>query len=98
MHGFGAMNSLLRFGTPGFVPDEYLNGITAETTVTAQELCSPGLWRRYDGLDFDDEPVGGYVIIDREMLEMTLDAHDHVAKMDVDDVNDLGEDDVTDDD
>lgn len=56
MHGFGMVQSV-RDGTPGFVGDHHLNAISAETTVTATELCVLGLWER-------DEERGGYIIKD----------------------------------
>jgi hypothetical protein len=48
LHGFGVMNSL-KLGTPGFVPDEYLNAIAAETTIPAAELEAAGVWERREG-------------------------------------------------
>jgi hypothetical protein len=41
LHGFGIINSV-EDGHPGFVSDEYLNAVSAETTVTAAELCRRG--------------------------------------------------------
>lgn len=45
LHTFGVLASI-EAGDPGFVPDSYLNAISAETSVTALELCLAGLWRR----------------------------------------------------
>ena len=59
-------------GRPGFVSDEYLNAISAETTIAAAELCAAGLWRRADG---------GYEILDHEMVQVSV---NHVRKMDAD--------------
>ncbi|MDD7834990.1 hypothetical protein [Paenarthrobacter sp. AB444] len=56
------MNSL-RGGNPGFVSDDYLNDISAETTLTAMELVSAGLWER---------SKDGYLITDPQMLEMAM--------------------------
>lgn len=42
-----------RDGHPGFVTEEYLNSISAETTLAAAELELVGMWERVDG---------GYVI------------------------------------
>lgn len=64
LHGFGIINSV-RDGHPGFVPDDYLNAISAETSVTATELCMAGMWRR---------TKGGYEVLDRQMLDMAIDA------------------------
>ena len=36
-------------GHPGFVPDEYLDGLSTETTITAAELCTAGMWERAGG-------------------------------------------------
>jgi hypothetical protein len=39
-------------GHPGFVPDDYLehlDGLSIETTITAVELCTVGMWERVDG-------------------------------------------------
>jgi hypothetical protein len=62
LHGFGIVNSV-QDGHPGFVPDEYLNAISAETTITAAELCAAGMWERVDG---------GYRVLDREMVEQVV--------------------------
>jgi hypothetical protein len=64
LHSFGMMNSV-RDGKPGFVSDDYLNAIPAETTLTAMELVAAGLWER---------STDGYLVTDPEMLEMVLDA------------------------
>lgn len=56
LHGFAMINSV-RDGSPGFISDDYLNAISAETAVTALELCSSGLWDR-------DDVRGGYIIND----------------------------------
>lgn len=46
---FGLLNSL-EDGRPGHISDEYLNEISAETTIAAVELEAAGLWvRRSDG-------------------------------------------------
>ena len=59
-------------GTPGFVPDDYLNSISAETTVTVAELCAAGLWRRAEG---------GYEVLGEDTLQV---ATKFTAKMDRD--------------
>jgi hypothetical protein len=48
LHDHGIVNSV-QDGTPGFVSDDYLKAISAETTITAAELCAAGLRRRVDG-------------------------------------------------
>jgi hypothetical protein len=54
-------------GHPGLVPDDYLehlDGLSIETTITAAELCTAGMW----------EPVdGGYRVLDWEAVEICLD-------------------------
>lgn len=69
MHTFGIMNSI-KDGHPGFVSDDYLNAITAETTVTAAELCAAGLWERGEG---------GYRVLDHDTLAMALDADRRIS-------------------
>ena len=54
-------------GHPGFVPDDYLehlDGLGIETTITAAELCTVGMWERVDG---------GYRVLDWEAVEVCLD-------------------------
>jgi hypothetical protein len=51
-------------GHPGFVPDEYLAALSTDTTITAAELCTAGMWER----------VGdGYRVLDQESVEVCLD-------------------------
>ena len=45
LHTFGVLSSI-ETGDPGFVSDRYLNAISAETSITALELCLAGLWER----------------------------------------------------
>ena len=71
LHGHGIVNSM-KDGHPGFVSDEYLNAIAAETTITAAELCAAGMWQRVDG---------GYEVLDREAVEMSI---EQFRKMDED--------------
>ncbi len=54
-------------GHPGFVPDDYLehlDGLAIETTITAAELCTVGMWERVGG---------GYRVLDWEAVEICLD-------------------------
>ncbi len=54
-------------GQPGFVPDGYLenlNDLGLQPTITADELCTVGLWERTGG---------GYRILDREAVELCQD-------------------------
>jgi hypothetical protein len=51
-------------GHPGFVPDDYLAGLGTETTITAAELCTAGMWERIDG---------GYRLLDWAAVEVCLD-------------------------
>jgi hypothetical protein len=63
LHSFAIVNSA-DGDRPGFVPDEYLNSISAETTVTAAELCTAGMWRRVDG---------GYEVLDTHLIQVVVD-------------------------
>ncbi len=51
-------------GHPGFVPDEYLDGLSVQTTITAVELCTAGMCERVGG---------GYRVLDWEAVEVCLD-------------------------
>lgn len=71
LHTAGIVESVNE-GTPGFVADDYLNAIAAETTVTVAELCAAGLWQRAEG---------GYEVLDGDMLRV---ATQFTAKMERD--------------
>jgi hypothetical protein len=62
LHSHGIVNSV-QDGTLSFVSDDYLNAISVETTITAAELCTAGLWRRVDG---------GYELVEREPMDMVV--------------------------
>ena len=68
LHGHGIVTSVAD-ATPGFVSDDYLNAISAETTTTAAELCTAGIWRRVDG---------GYEILERELVNMAVEQNRRV--------------------
>jgi hypothetical protein len=54
-------------GQPGFVPDDYLehlNDLGLQPTITADELCSVGMW---------DRTGGGYRILDYEAVQACQD-------------------------
>lgn len=73
LHGFAIMNSV-RDGHPGFVSDDYLNAISAETTTTVAELEAAGMWDRRDD---------GYFVVADEMVKMVIDINerrDHRAR------------------
>lgn len=63
LHSVGSIHSI-RDGHPGFVSDDYLNAVAADTTTTALELEAAGMWQRRDG---------GYFVIDDEMVRMAID-------------------------
>jgi hypothetical protein len=63
LHTFGIVNSI-QDGRPGFVSDDYLNAIAAETTTTVLELEAAGMWERRDG---------GYLVVADEMLKIAID-------------------------
>lgn len=71
LHGAAIVNSV-RDGTPGFISDDYLNAITAETTVTATELCMTGLWER-------DHERGGYILND-PMVADVVEMHERMNR------------------
>lgn len=71
LHSFAIMTSVHE-GHPGFVSDDYLNAIAAETTVTAAELCVAGFWERVED---------GYQVIEREMLAMAIHADKRITEM-----------------
>lgn len=58
LHTFGVLNSI-EAGTPGFVSDDYLDSVRADTTLPALELQLCGLWKR-SGF--------GYCVADHETL------------------------------
>lgn len=62
IHGFAVITSV-RDGHAGFIGDDYLNAITAES-VTAAELCLSGLWERVDD---------GYLIHDERTINYAAD-------------------------
>lgn len=65
LHTFGVLSGI-EAGNPGFVSDRYLNGITAETSITAFELCTVGLWER---------AACGYRISDADTLSVAMKIH-----------------------
>jgi hypothetical protein len=69
LHTFAIVNSVEE-GHAGFVPDEYLNAIAAETTITAAELCASNMWQRVDG---------GYEVLDCETVQIVVDQSRKIA-------------------
>jgi hypothetical protein len=59
LHSHGMVNAQ-RDGHPGFVPTEYLEFVSADTTIAALELCALGLWER---------TTGGYRVLDTDAVE-----------------------------
>jgi hypothetical protein len=55
----------------GFVSDDYLNAIAAETTTTVLELEAAGMWERRDG---------GYLIVADEMLKVAMDFNERTDR------------------
>jgi hypothetical protein len=66
----GVMNSISE-GTPGFVSDDYLNAIEAETTIAAAELEAARIWERRPG---------GYFVVADEMVKMVLDYNEEMDR------------------
>lgn len=65
LHTFGVLSSI-EAGNPGFVSDHYLNAISAETSITALELCLAGLWER---------TACGYRVSDADTLSVAEQIH-----------------------
>jgi hypothetical protein len=60
------------YETPGFVPDDYLEAITAETTVTVLELETAGLWERREG---------GYIVKDDAAVRLILNQRERADRL-----------------
>jgi hypothetical protein len=71
LHAYATVTSLCEDNF-GFVPDNYLSSIRAETDLTALELVTAGLWVR---------AVHGYLIHDPHMLQLALHADEHVRQI-----------------
>lgn len=71
LHSFAVINSISD-GHPGFVSDDYLNAISAETTTAVLELEAAGMWERRDG---------GYFIVDDEMVKMAINYHEESDRL-----------------
>ncbi|MCW2555401.1 MAG: hypothetical protein JWR78_5182 [Mycobacterium sp.] len=71
LFGHGMINSVSE-GTPGFVSDEYLNAISAKTTLAAAELEAEGLWERRDG---------GYFVLADDMVKMLIDQNEEMDRL-----------------
>jgi hypothetical protein len=65
LHTFGVLSSI-EAGSPGFVSDCYLSAISAETSITALELCLTGLWER---------TACGYRVSDADTLSVAEQIH-----------------------
>ena len=74
LHTAGIVNSI-HDGQPGFVRDDYLNVIAAETTTTVLELEAAGTWERRDG---------GYLIVADEMLKVAIDYNERTDHQEAD--------------
>lgn len=70
LFGHGMLDSVAA-GTPGFVSDEYLNAIPAETTIAAAELEAAGLWERREG---------GYFVLVDDMMRMVIDQNEEMNR------------------
>lgn len=65
---FGLLKSL-EDGLPGLISDEYLNEISAETTISAIELDSAGLWERRSD---------GYYVVEESLLSTLIDQREEM--------------------
>jgi hypothetical protein len=70
LHAAGIAASI-EDGQPGFVSDDYLNAIAAETTTTVLELEAAGMWERRPG---------GYRIVADEMVKVAIDFHERTDR------------------
>lgn len=66
----GTLNSVAE-GTPGLVSDDYLNTISAETTIAAAELEAAGLWERRQG---------GYFILADDITRMVIENNEQADR------------------
>lgn len=66
----GVINSCAD-GTPGFVSDDWLNAIPADTTITAAELEAGGFWERREG---------GYFVLADDMVKMVIDQNEEMDR------------------
>lgn len=71
LHSYGIMNSI-KDGHPGFVSDDYLNAIEAETTTAALELEAAGIWQRRGG---------GYFVVADDMVRWAIDANERFDRL-----------------
>ncbi|WP_062908340.1 hypothetical protein [Mycobacterium avium] len=70
LHLHGCLNSISD-GHPGFVSDEYLDAISAETTIPAAELEAAGVWERREG---------GYFVVADDVLKIAIDYNEESAR------------------
>ena len=70
LHGHATITSISD-GHPGFVSDDYLNSISAETTTAALELEAAGVWERRED---------GYFIVADEMVKMAIDFNEEMDR------------------
>jgi hypothetical protein len=71
LHSFGIVDSI-KDGHPGFVSDDFLNAISAKTTVPALELEAAGLWERREG---------GYFIVADDMVDMLINHNEEMDRL-----------------
>jgi hypothetical protein len=71
LHVYAILASI-EAGHPGLVTDEYLNAVTAETSVAAIELCTAGLWERSDR---------GYLVLESETDRVAYEVHRQLEEL-----------------
>jgi hypothetical protein len=71
LHVYAVLASL-EAGHAGFVADDYLDAVTAETSVDAVELCTAGLWTR---------EADGYRVVDGEVMRMAREVHRQLEEL-----------------
>jgi hypothetical protein len=71
LHVYAVLASI-EAGRSGLISDEYLDGVSAETSVTALELCTAGLWTRVED---------GYRVDESETLRMASEVHRQLEEL-----------------
>lgn len=65
LHVYAILASI-EAGRPGLVTDDYLSGVSVETSVAALELCTAGLWTRREA---------GYRVLESETDRVAAEVH-----------------------
>lgn len=71
LHVYAVLASI-EAGDAGFVSDDYLDAVTAETSLDAVELCTAGLWTR---------ERDGYRVLEGEVMRMAREVHRQLEEL-----------------